>query len=175
MSFIIKNSTLADIDEIFNFYSIASKYQKSKKTVVVWPAFDRDFVENEIRENRQFKLIVNQQIVCIWAITHSDPDIWEERNKDAALYIHRIATHPDFRGNNYVTDIVTWATASIKKEKKRFIRLDTVGNNIGLINYYQNVGFNYLGQFHLKNTDNLYGHYKTDAVCLFEIDVYKTI
>jgi hypothetical protein len=37
----IENSTAADIPEIFRLYGIASAYQKSKQTVVVWPQFER--------------------------------------------------------------------------------------------------------------------------------------
>ena len=34
---LVKNVNIEDIDEIFRLYKIASNYQKSKKTVVVWP------------------------------------------------------------------------------------------------------------------------------------------
>ncbi|WP_378184858.1 hypothetical protein ACE939_08560 [Aquimarina sp. W85] len=54
----IENSTLYDEKTIFELYGIASAYQKAKKTVVVWPEFDRAMVVNEIRENRQWKLLI---------------------------------------------------------------------------------------------------------------------
>jgi hypothetical protein len=44
----IVNCTTKDIDEIFRHYKIASEYQKSKKTVVVWPNFKKKLVETEI-------------------------------------------------------------------------------------------------------------------------------
>ena len=53
---IIINSTIKDIDEIFRLYKIATEYQRAKKTVVVWPEFERQLVETEIAENRQWKL-----------------------------------------------------------------------------------------------------------------------
>lgn len=93
----IENSTINDLDEIFRLYAIASEYQKSKKTVVVWPIFERQLVETEIAENRQWKLLIGEEIACVWATTFSDEQIWEERNADAAIYIHRIATNPKFR------------------------------------------------------------------------------
>ena len=98
----IKNVTVSDIEKIFAFYKIASNYQREKKTVIVWPDFDREMVLNEIAENRQFKLIVNNEVVCIWAITFSDEQIWEESMTDSAIYIHRIAVNPAFRGRNLV-------------------------------------------------------------------------
>ena len=169
----IKNSSISDIDEIFKQYLLASQYQQSKKTVIVWPNFDRKMVENEIAEKRQFQLLIDGKIACVWAITFSDPQIWEERNKDRAVYIHRIATNPEYRGNNFVGTIVQWAKTLALKEGLQFIRLDTLGENKKLITYYKNVGFDFLGLFHLKDTSNLPEHYKKAAVSLFEINLHS--
>ena len=169
----IKNVTASDIEKIFALYKIASNYQREKKTVIVWPDFDREMVVNEIAENRQFKLIVNNEVVCIWAITFSDKQIWEGSNTDSAIYIHRIAVNPNFRGNNYIATIINWAKEYALKKEIQFIRLDTLGDNKNLITHYKNAGFNFLGLFNLKNTSNLPDHYKLAPVCLFEIDLYK--
>ncbi|MFZ8272563.1 hypothetical protein ACO1K0_14640, partial [Staphylococcus aureus] len=75
----IINSNLKDLDEIFRLSKIATDFQKTKYTVH-WPVFDRKLVEGEIIETRQWKLIHNEQIACIWATTFDDPNIWEERN-----------------------------------------------------------------------------------------------
>ena len=169
----IKNVSASDIEKIFELYKIASHYQKEKKTVIVWPDFDREMVINEIAENRQFKLLVNNEVVCIWAITFSDEQIWEDSNTDSAIYIHRIAVNPNFRGNNYIATITNWAKEYALKKEIQFIRLDTLGENKNLITHYKNAGFHFLGLFNLKNTSNLPDHYKLAPVCLFEIDLYK--
>jgi ribosomal protein S18 acetylase RimI-like enzyme len=169
----IKNVTAADIEHVFELYKIAANYQQEKKTVIVWPNFNREMVATEIIENRQFKLLVNTEVVCIWALTFSDEQIWEDRNKDSALYIHRIAINPNFRGNKYIDIIVNWAKEFALKKGIRFIRLDTLGNNTKLIEHYKNAGFHFLGLFNLKNTSNLPDHYKQAPVCLFEIDLLQ--
>ncbi|MEZ7856358.1 MAG: GNAT family N-acetyltransferase [Polaribacter sp.] len=169
----IKNVTDSDIEKIFALYKIASNYQREKKTVIVWPDFNREMVRNEIAENRQFKLLVNNEVVCIWAITFSDEQIWEDSNTDSAIYIHRIAVNPNFRGNNYIATITNWAKEYALKKEIQFIRLDTLGENKNLITHYKNAGFHFLGLFNLKNTSNLPEHYKLAPVCLFEIDLYK--
>ena len=167
----IENCTAKDIDEIFRLYRIAAAYQKAKQTVVVWPEFERHLVETEIAENRQWKLIIDEQIACVWAITFTDEQIWEERNADAAIYIHRIATNPNFRGKNFVSLIVDWAKEYAKRNNKDFLRLDTLGNNTKLIEHYKNAGFDFLGFFNLKNTKGLPDHYHdtNTPACLFEI------
>ncbi|MGS2741837.1 GNAT family N-acetyltransferase [Sinomicrobium sp. M5D2P17] len=167
----ISNSTINDIDDIFRLYKIASDYQKAKKEVTVWPDFERGLIENEISENRQWKMTINGEIACIWAITFSDAQIWQKRNEDSAVYIHRIATNPDFRGNNFVTKIVDWAKEYTIAIGKQYVRMDTTGNNARLIEHYKNSGFDFLGMFELEDTKGLPEHYHKAPVCLFEINL----
>lgn len=166
----IENSTTHDIAEIFRLYEIATGFQKTKYSVH-WPKFKLSLIETEIKENRQWKIIINGQIACIWATTFSDPQIWEEKNLDPAIYIHRIATNPDFRGQNLVGKIINWAREYAKANGKRFVRLDTVGENEGLIRHYQKFGFDFLGLYELSNTDQLPVHYHHKPVSLFEMQI----
>ncbi|MEP7233496.1 MAG: GNAT family N-acetyltransferase [Ginsengibacter sp.] len=165
----IENSTANDITEIFRLYKIASEYQKAKQTVVVWPDFKRELVETEIAENRQWKLMIDGEIACVWATTFNDEQIWEERNEDSAIYIHRIATNPNFRGKNFVYLVVEWAREYARNAGIQFVRLDTLGNNTKLIEHYTSAGFEFLGMFDLKDTEGLPDHYHNVPVCLFEI------
>jgi predicted GNAT family N-acyltransferase len=170
----IKNVSIVDIDDVFRLYKIASDYQREKKKVIVWPNFDRNMVETEITEKRQFKMLIENEVVCIWAITFNDEQIWEEKNKDSAIYIHRIATSPNFRGKKMVAKIVDWAKQFADEKEIQFIRLDTLGNNTRLIEHYKEAGFDFLGMHTLKNTSNLPEHYQEAPVCLFEIDLTKS-
>src|SRR5690606_2631162 len=102
---IITNCSKEDLTEILRLYEAARSFQKIKNAVV-WPSFDLDLIETEIAENRQWKIVLDNQIACVWAITFDDHQIWEARSNDPAIYIHRIATNPDFRGNNFVGEII---------------------------------------------------------------------
>ena len=170
----IKNVSIVDIDDVFRLYKIASEYQREKKKVIVWPNFDRNMVETEITEKRQFKMLIENEVVCIWAITFNDEQIWDEKNKDSAIYIHRIATSPNFRGKKMVAKIVDWAKQFADEKEIQFIRLDTLGNNTRLIEHYKEAGFDFLGMHTLKDTSNLPEHYQEAPVCLFEIDLTKS-
>lgn len=167
----ITNSTLDDISEIFRLYQFATDYQKITFPGNVWPEFDQDFIATEVVENRQFKIVIDHKIACIWAITYNDAQIWEERENNDAIYIHRIATNPEFRGNNFVKLIAEWSKEFGKKEKKKFIRMDTCGQNDRLINHYKNCGFNFLGMKKLKDSSELQAHYQNADVCFFEIEL----
>ena len=164
----IENSATEDISEIFRLYEIARNFQKTKGAVL-WPKFDRELIETEIEERRQWKILINNQVACVWATTFSDPQIWEERNNDTSIYIHRIATNPIFRGQNLVRKIVEWSKKYGEENLKKFIRMDTVGENKGLIDYYQKCGFDFLGLLKLKSTDNLPAHYHNATVSLFQM------
>lgn len=167
----IKNSETEDLNEIFRLYKIATDFQKTKFTIH-WPKFDRKLIETEISENRQWKILIDKQVACVWATTFDDPQIWEERNNDPSIYIHRIATNPNFRGQNLVKDILNWAKKFALEHEKKYIRMDTVGNNPGLISYYEKCGFDFLGLVKLKNTNGLPAPYQNAKVGLFQMAIY---
>lgn len=167
----ITNSNLDDITEIFRLYQLARDFQKIQFPENLWPEFDHDFIATEVMENRQFKIVIDNKIACIWAITYNDADIWEEKENNDAIYIHRIATNPEFRGNNFVQMIADWSKDFAKKENKKFVRMDTCGQNDRLINHYKNCGFEFLGMKKLKDSSGLQTHYHNADVCFFEIEL----
>jgi GNAT superfamily N-acetyltransferase len=166
----IVNSIPADIDLIFRLYDEGTTLQKmiAKKH---WKGFERSLIEKEIAENRQWKIMVNGQIACVFAIAFNDPFIWGEKDKDPAIYIHRIATNPSFRGQGYVKHIITWAKQYAIKNSKSFIRMDTGSGNDKLNEYYKKCGFTYLGITRPNDSGNLPEHYKGGTSSLFEISL----
>ena len=167
----IKNCLLTDTNEILSLYEAARNLQTQRK-MVVWPSFDRSFIENEINQERQWKIIIDDIIACNWAITFEDKEIWGEKDQDNAIYIHRICNNPNFRGNRYIDEIVEWSKLYAKRMEKQFVRLDTLGNNTKLIEHYTSAGFDFLGMFKLTDTATLPSHYQDEPnCCLFEIDL----
>ena len=167
--FVIENCTLADADSILALYDAAMNLQ-TQKNMVVWPRFEKAFIESEIKEGRQWKLMVDGEIACNWAITFADTEIWAERDKNDSIYIHRIATNPSYRGNRFIDDIVHWARTYARSQGKQYVRLDTLGNNTRLIQHYTSAGFNFLGIFKLRDTQGLPAHYQREPnCCLFEM------
>src|SRR4030095_836080 len=169
----INNCIVDDSDKILSLYQSARDLQM-QKGMIIWPIFEKGFIEKEINEQRQWKLVIDDIIACNWAITFSDKEIWGEKDKNDSIYIHRIATNPIFRGNRYIDKIVMWAKEYAKQKGKRFVRLDTLGNNTRLIEHYTSAGFQFLGMFELTDTENLPGHYQVEPnCCLFELDLNK--
>lgn len=90
---------------------------------------------------------------------------------DEIFYIHRIATNPDFRGQNLVGQIVEWVKSYAEENQKQFTRMDTIGDNPGLINCYKKCGFDFLGLLKLKNSKGLPAHYDNATVSLFQMTI----
>ncbi|MBB6502175.1 GNAT family N-acetyltransferase [Pedobacter cryoconitis] len=167
----ILRSTPKDIDAIFDLYDQATEYQKKTGGGLYWQGFERSLIQKEMEENRHFKIMVDGQLACTFCIAHQDPLIWKEKDKDPAVYIHRIATNPALRGNSYVKHIVSWATAFARANQRSFVRMDTGSGNEKLNNYYISCGFNYLGVTQLEDTSGLPKHYEHGSFSLFEIPV----
>jgi DNA-damage-inducible protein D len=165
----ITNSTLQDHARIFELYDDAIAYQK-KVFNKTWKGFDHEMVKNEIEENRQWKIVVDDQIACIFAITFNDAAIWAEKDQNDGIYIHRIVTNPDFRGANFVKTIVAWAIEYAKSLSRKCVRMDTWGDNQRLIDYYQECGFRFLGII-TPDASGLPKHYTGIQLSLFEIEV----
>jgi GNAT superfamily N-acetyltransferase len=167
---VIENSPLHDLPKIVELYRVATAYMKSKNQVH-WPEFSQQLIKDEIADKRQWKLLIDSQIACIWATTLNDALIWGEKNSEPSLYIHRIATNPEFRGQNLVKKLVHWAHEYGKNKNLNFIRMDTVGLNHGLIGHYEKLGFQFLGTKKLENTYGLPDHYKEGEVCYFQMEI----
>lgn len=171
MNLSITTCELNDANDILQLYQEARNLQIHKK-MVVWPSFNKSFIELEIAEKRQWKLVCNNIIACNWVITFNDRQIWGKKDMDDAIYIHRICTNSAFRGNRYIDRIAEWSKEYAKRNGKKFIRLDTLGDNKKLIEHYTSAGFSFLGMFKLTNTEDLPLHYQNEPnCCLFEIEL----
>ena len=164
----IINCTPADINTLLQLYQWGKEYQQ-KKSNQNWGNFDRVGLAQEIEEKRLWKIVENNTIVCVFLTANSDPHIWGEKNNDPAIYLHRIVTHPAYRGNGYTNKIIAWAKKIGKKSGKKFIRIDTWHDNQKLIDFYTRCGFTFRGIIKPEITDRLPEHYRGISLCLFEI------
>lgn len=164
----ITNCTIEDIPVMQQLYDLAREFQKEKSNWH-WLTFDSEALRKEIEEKRQWKIIVDRKIACIFLIIYDDPFIWGERNKDPSVYIHRIVTHPEFRGKHLTKKIIDWAKEHGKSFGKKYIRIDTWGENKKLTDYYIQCGFTFLEIITPISTENLPSHYTCISLSLLEI------
>ncbi|MGV3642512.1 MAG: DinB family protein [Adhaeribacter sp.] len=161
-------SEISDLEAIFQVFEQAAIFQKNKFGKS-WQGFDRNLIQREIQEGRHFKIVLEGKLALIFSLTYEDPLIWGEKSEAAAVYLHRIAASPVFRGRGFMHQVVAWARGHARKKQKNFIRMDTWAENRNLINYYVDCGFKYLGVKRLAATSGLPDHYEGNDLCLFEI------
>jgi GNAT superfamily N-acetyltransferase len=161
---------MSDIETIFSTYRAAVDYQRAKG-YNQWPEFERSLIEKEIGEKRHYKITEGNDIACVFSVVYSDPIIWEEKDRDPSVYIHRIATNPSFKGKGLMHLIKKWTAGHARQNNKKFIRMDTWGDNEGLKSYYIQCGFTYLGKKQLPESSPLPQHYWGTSLSLFEIEL----
>jgi ribosomal protein S18 acetylase RimI-like enzyme len=161
-------TTTQDIDAVFDIYNEATSYQKTVNNKS-WRGFERALIEKEIAENRHFIIKEGNEAACTFVLTFNDLIIWKEASKDPAVYLHRIATNPKFRGQSYVKKIIEWVKQYAKENGKEYIRLDTHSGNERINKYYTSCGFEYKGISTIEWTNELPEHYKEGSFSLFEI------
>lgn len=166
----VVNSSTTDIDTIFEFYDMAVAHQK-KVFNKHWQGFSLALVTQEVEENRQYKILVDDKVAAIFAVTFNDPQIWGEKDEQPSIYIHRIATHPDFRGYGFVNKIIDWAKDYAKCNGIAYIRMDTWADNEKLLAYYTGCGFDHVGSIKIAADSGLPKHYEGISLNLFEIRV----
>lgn len=170
---VISQSTLEDLPTIFEFYAHAVALQK-RVSDQHWQGFDQDRVKAEVEDNRQYKILVNGQIACVFLVSFNDPEIWGERDKTPSIYLHRIVTHPNFRGYGFVKHITNWALELSRNSGLQFVRMDTWANNEKLVSYYKGFGFADAGTIAIGPQSGLPKHYEGITLQLFEIEVAST-
>lgn len=165
-------STTEDLETIFALYDAAIAHQKAVSNMY-WLPFDRALVTQEIAEGRQWKIIVDGQTACVFVVAYQDAAIWGERDSAPSVYLHRIVTHPEFRGRNFVGAILEWAKVHGKETGKSYVRLDTWAENLKLKEIYERNGFQFLGVVTPNDLSALPSHYSGIRLSLFEVGIHR--
>jgi ribosomal protein S18 acetylase RimI-like enzyme len=146
----IINTTRADLDTILWLFEQAMQLQ-GKNGYKVWNAIDRIALEKDIDKKLQYKIVRDNTILCIFSIQYNDPFIWRSRDRNDAIYLHRIVVHPGFKGQKQFEKVLTWAVQFARQNNLQFIRMDTWADNEKIIDYYKSFGFQFVENY--KTTD----------------------
>ena len=71
-------STLDDLPAIQQRYAEATALQASKD-MTQWPVIEEETILTELGEERQWKLLIEGEMACVWVVAYEDPMIWGER------------------------------------------------------------------------------------------------
>jgi GNAT superfamily N-acetyltransferase len=167
---IITNTTAEDLDVLEELFGEAIQYQRSRFAGHVWQGMNRALIAREIEEKLHWKIVEAGQIACFFSALYSDAQVWDARDADPSIYLHRMVTNPAFRGKKYVKQIIAWANEFGKAAGKRYIRLDTGRDNRRLNEYYLECGFEFCGikQFTEEGDPSVPRHYLGTGLNLYE-------
>ena len=170
-SMFITPSTNQDLPEIRKLFGKAIEYQKVKFGKH-WHGLNEMQLLSEIDNQLHWKIVETDAIGAFFSIAFTDELIWEERDTDPAVYLHRIVANPAYRGRGYVGAITDWAENFGRAAGKLFIRLDTDVDNSRLNAYYRERGYVFCGVKRFSDKDRANTaiplHYFGSGLSLFE-------
>ncbi|MES2373568.1 MAG: GNAT family N-acetyltransferase [Bacteroidota bacterium] len=152
--FTIINTTKEDLDKILLLFEQAMDLQ-GKNGYKVWNHIDKIALEKDIENKLQFKIISGNDIICIFSIQHNDPFIWREKDKNDAIYLHRIVVNSNFKGQKQFEKVLNWAKDFARQNNLRFVRMDTWADNDKIIDYYKSFGFVFIEYYKTTNAPEL--------------------
>lgn len=162
----IVNTEAADLNFIYFLFQEAINFQK-KNNFIVWKGYDKKVLKKDIENKLQYKILINEEIACVFSICYSDPYIWREMENGDAVYIHRMVVSPGHHGKKHFDKVLNWVLTDAKQKKLKFVRMDTWAENRRIIEYYKSFGFKFLENYKTPDTSDLpLQHRKLDLALL---------
>jgi GNAT superfamily N-acetyltransferase len=154
-----------------DFWTAALAYQSSKR-LQLWPAYPEKTINDEIKGGLHFSVFMpDGTLAGFFSLALGDAEIWEDKEKGDAIYIHRMCVNPTCKGNRLAAWILAWAQGYAAGCGRKYVRMDTWGDNPRLINYYVACGFREAGKRQMGLVRDLSPHYQNACLALFENEV----
>ena len=145
-NFKIVNTTKEDLDKILWLFEQAMELQ-GKNGYKVWSGIDNAALEKDIENGLQYKIVKDNDILCIFSIQYNDPFIWRDKDQNDAIYLHRIVVNPNFKGQRQFEKVLNWAKQFARQKNLKFVRMDTWADNEKIIDYYKSFGFEFIEDY----------------------------
>jgi ribosomal protein S18 acetylase RimI-like enzyme len=142
----IVHTTREDLDTVFLLFKQVTLVQ-AKDGYKVWSSVDKEILERDVENRRQYKIVKGDDILCLFSVLSSDRFIWRDRENGDAIYLHRIVANPDFKGQKQFQKVLAWAIQYAQRNDIKFIRMDTWADNEKLIGYYKSFGFEFIENY----------------------------
>jgi GNAT superfamily N-acetyltransferase len=164
----IYRSRFSDENRFRDFWNAALSFQKSRQ-LPLWPPWLEQKIKDEIQSGLHFSVFMPDGLLSgYFSLALSDELIWGERERGDAIYIHRMCVNPDRRGNHLAKSVLSWAYGYATSARRKFIRMDTWGDNPQLLKYYIACGFRHIANRQLGSVPGLPPHYNNINLALFE-------
>jgi Acetyltransferases len=164
----IVNTTKDNLKDILWLFQQAMELQ-GKNGYKVWDHIDKVGLEHDIENKLQFKILRGDDILCIFSIQYNDPYIWRNRDRNDAIYLHRIVTNPIFKGQKQFQKVLDWARQFARANRLTYVRMDTWADNTKIIDYYKSFGFKFVENYRTDDIPELPVQNRNLNVALLEM------
>jgi GNAT superfamily N-acetyltransferase len=143
--------------------------------VPAWTTFPEALIRADMADGRHF-LGLDADLGCVgyFSVTWRDEAIWQDRDRDDAIYIHRMCGNTAIRGQRFAEHVFVWAMTFARAEGRAFVRMDTWAENERLIAYYERCGFLRIATRVIGDEPRLPAHYQGISLALFENPTART-
>lgn len=155
---------LADISEIniaLNLLKLAALRLKSKN-IDQWqywlnPSDEKiEWINSGFLNNEIFFIFDEVKIIGMYRLQDQDLIYWGNMN-DTSNYIHSLVVIDEYTGKKIGSNLINYLIQKARNNNVTFFRLDCNASNKGLCNYYQNLGFQKVGEVLMPHSlNNLY-------------------
>lgn len=143
---LITTAVEADFPVICDLFEEAIRFQKANQ-YTGWNDYDQAFIRSDIKNGLLYKIVAGDEIACIFSIYLRDELIWRHREKDNAVYLHRVVLNRKFAGEKLFGNVLEWAMQFANEKKRLYIRMDTWAENEKIIAYYMGYGFSFVESY----------------------------
>lgn len=156
----IRKASLEDLNEIKELTEACAAALQQQK-IFQWNENypSREKFENDIQRQELFVYEAEDRIISTIVLTSEMNAVYENiewlTKTSNNLYIHRLATHPEFWGMAYARKMMDFAEEFAESHNFTSIRLDTFSKNLRNQKFYKNRGYKKLGDVYFphKNED----------------------
>ncbi len=149
----IRHAKLSEISDIIVMTRACSAFMIEKE-IYQWnenypskKKFENDLGRKELYVLEIEKRIVGTIVISTFMDEEYAPIAWSTPN-DNAVYIHRLAVHPDHQRKGYAQKMMQFAEAYAEKNSFASIRLDTFSQNSRNQKFYEARGYRKLGDIY---------------------------
>jgi len=163
----IRHTTPEDLASVYELFEHSIVYQE-RHGYPAWKNYDKGAIVRDIENGHQYKIMIDGTIALVFSVAYSDKVIWREMDQGESIYLHRIVTNPQFKGQRLFGQILAWCHQHIREKGLRSIRMDTWADNPTIIQYYRSFGFEVVDNFTTPNSVELPLHNRNLALTLLE-------
>lgn len=141
----IKLANMDDVNKVLKILNDAA-LDLHNKGINQWNyPWDMNVVIDQIKSSYLYTVLVHGQVMGTFGIKNID-HLSDCQIEPGSNYLFQIAIHPDYQGQGYGQAVTEWAYGYARKSHKP-LYLDCWAENEKLKSFYQNNGFDYIGDF----------------------------